>query len=188
MSANTKSANKREAGSVSGFTLSFGVAPDRAAPVAQICRDVVAADVSRHPLVSFLQFAEQRGAERHGFSISARGCRLVAEMPELPERLAQAIRSRMASMPETPPLDIEIGYLSADKDKPPRPAPVWKRWALSMIGVYPLLVALFYLLQPITAQLPVPGALFLVALVLTGLNTGYVLPFLNRRLGGWLSR
>lgn len=65
--------------------------------------------------------------------------------------------------------------------------PLWKRWTVSMLAVYPALVFLVALLGPVTDRLPAPVGLFLVALVLTGLNTAFILPVLNRHLGGWLS-
>ncbi|WGT52631.1 hypothetical protein [Thioclava nitratireducens] len=62
----------------------------------------------------------------------------------------------------------------------------WKRWTVSMIAVYPALIGLVYGLTPVTAGMPKPLSLFIVALLLTGLNARYLVPFLNRHLQGWL--
>tara|TARA_R110002072_G_scaffold11771_4_gene52544 strand:- start:6111 stop:6677 length:567 start_codon:yes stop_codon:yes gene_type:complete len=68
----------------------------------------------------------------------------------------------------------------------PRPPLLWKRWATSMLAVYPALIVLVYALMPITSRLPVPLGLFVVALVLTGLSTAFIVPWLTRRLHHWL--
>ena len=73
------------------------------------------------------------------------------------------------------------------RHEPPAVPPLWKRWTVSMLAVYPALVILVVLLDPITVRFPAPLSLFLVALVLTGLNTAFMLPWLNRLLRNWLS-
>lgn len=75
---------------------------------------------------------------------------------------------------------------TAIEGTPPMP-PLWKRWTVSMLAVYPPLAILVVLLEPVTARLPAPLGLFLVALVLTGLNTAFILPWLNRNLRTWLA-
>ena len=72
--------------------------------------------------------------------------------------------------------------------KPPAAPRYWKAWVTSMLGVYPLLILIYYALQPLTQNLPGPVSLFLVALVLTGVNGVYVAPFLGKRLRPWLTR
>lgn len=69
----------------------------------------------------------------------------------------------------------------------PAVPPFWKRWVVSMVAVYPALMALIFALAPVTNGLPRPLGLFIVALVLTGLTTGYIAPTLTRRLGPWLA-
>lgn len=69
----------------------------------------------------------------------------------------------------------------------PTPPPLWKRWTLSMVAVYPPLVFLVTLLEPLTEHLPQPVSLFIVAVVLTGLTTAYLIPWLTRRLQRWLA-
>ncbi|MCE7029958.1 hypothetical protein [Jiella avicenniae] len=59
---------------------------------------------------------------------------------------------------------------------------------MSMLAVYPALVALIYGMRPVIEGLPTPVSLFIVALLLTGLSTGFLAPFLNRKLGWWLRK
>lgn len=63
----------------------------------------------------------------------------------------------------------------------------WKRWVVSMLAVYPALILLVLVTRPFTQGMPMTASLFIVALLLTGLNTGLILPFLHRRLGRWLA-
>ncbi len=71
---------------------------------------------------------------------------------------------------------------------PRKPPPLWKRWLLSFVAVYPPLVVLVAALSPATAGLPVAVRLLLVAAILTGLTTAFLMPWLNRALAGWLQR
>ena len=59
---------------------------------------------------------------------------------------------------------------------------------MSMLAVYPALIVLVYLLQPITSRLPLPLELLIVVLILTGLTTAYIVPWLTRQMHGWLMR
>jgi len=70
----------------------------------------------------------------------------------------------------------------------PKPPPLLKRWALSLLAVYPALVVLVAVLEPVTDRLPEPLGLLLVALILTGLTTAFIVPWLSRVLQPWLSR
>ena len=78
--------------------------------------------------------------------------------------------------------------LATASEGPPPVPPLWKRWTVSMLAVYPALVVLVVLLDPVTARLPAPLGLFLVALVLTGLNTAFILPWLNKYFRTWMSK
>ena len=69
---------------------------------------------------------------------------------------------------------------------PKKPPPLWKRWLLSFVAVYPPLVVLVAALSPLTEGLPVAVRLLLVAAILTGLTTAFFIPWLNRVLAGWL--
>lgn len=70
-----------------------------------------------------------------------------------------------------------------------RPVPVfWKRWAVSMLAVYPPLVCLVFVSKYVLEGAPMMVSLFIIAFCLTGLSTGLILPFLNRRLKEWLHR
>lgn len=70
----------------------------------------------------------------------------------------------------------------------PRPPLLWKRWLISMIAVYPLLIVLAHLLKPITSRLPLELGLLLVAVILTGLNAAFIVPWLTKHLHTWLVR
>ena len=67
-----------------------------------------------------------------------------------------------------------------------RPA-FWKRWLVSMISVYPPLVVLVFAFRALFQDMPTLLSLFLIAGCLTGMTTGFILPFLNRRLISWLN-
>lgn len=73
------------------------------------------------------------------------------------------------------------------EDSVTRPVPVfWKRWAVSMLAVYPPLVCLVFVSKYVLEGAPMMVSLFIIAFCLTGLSTGLILPFLNRRLKEWL--
>lgn len=68
----------------------------------------------------------------------------------------------------------------------PKPPLFWKRWLTSMLAVYPALIVLVTILDPLTSHLPRSLALFIIALILTGLTTAFVVPWLTRTLHHWL--
>ena len=68
----------------------------------------------------------------------------------------------------------------------PKSPPFWKRWLLSFVAVYPALIVLVTLLAPITKPLPEALRLLVIAVVLTGLTTAFIVPWLMRSLSGWL--
>lgn len=70
----------------------------------------------------------------------------------------------------------------------PKPPQLWKRWLLSLIAVYPLLLLLVTVSAPLTSGLPEAVRLFIVAFVLTGLTTALIIPWLNVALASWLRR
>lgn len=70
----------------------------------------------------------------------------------------------------------------------PKPPLLWKRWVLSILAVYPLLILLINLLRPIISNLPEALGLFLVVSILTGLTTAFIVPWLTTKLQTWLAR
>lgn len=74
----------------------------------------------------------------------------------------------------------------ASMPSPPKPPLFWKRWMTSMLAVYPPLIVLVAVLEPVTSMLPQPLGLLIVALILTGLTTAFIVPWLSRVLHGWL--
>ncbi|MCF7728154.1 hypothetical protein [Sulfitobacter sp. M22] len=76
----------------------------------------------------------------------------------------------------------------ADKNTQGREAPAfWKRWLISMVAVYPPLVALVFAFRALFYDMPALLSLFLIASCLTALTTGLILPALHRRLDRWLN-
>ena len=71
---------------------------------------------------------------------------------------------------------------------PPRPPLFWKRWLVSFVAVYPALILLVTALAPVTAPLPEALRLLVIAVILTGLTTAFIVPWLTRTLSGWLHR
>ena len=69
---------------------------------------------------------------------------------------------------------------------PPAPPRLWKRWLVSILAVYPALVLLVALMAPVTDRLPQPLGLLVVVMVLTGLTTAFIVPWLTHRLHRWL--
>lgn len=103
--------------------------------------------------------------------------------------LTRAINREISQRFNTRLVRVRCEIVAADLDgKSKHPPLFWKRWTVSMVGVYPLLIIVFFALEPLTRNLSVPVSLFLVALVLTGLNTKFVVPFLMRKAQFWLAR
>ncbi|MBU1315808.1 MAG: hypothetical protein KJ947_21195 [Alphaproteobacteria bacterium] len=78
-------------------------------------------------------------------------------------------------------------FQTIEKIPKPQQPKFWKRWVVSMLAVYPALILLVVVTRPFTEGMPAAASLFIVALLLTGLNTGLILPFLNRCLASWLA-
>lgn len=85
--------------------------------------------------------------------------------------------------------DMPIYALTLKPNAVPQcPPAFWKRWMVSLLGVYPLLIVIFYALQPLTRNMPVIVSLLLVAFVLTGVNARFVAPFLARKMQVWIEQ
>jgi hypothetical protein len=127
----------------------------------------------------------QTSSEEFTFLLTLRGEEISESLRDEIAALARDLEERLSFA-----LVAEGHQVSAnDTDpKPPAAPRYWKAWVASMLGVYPLLILIYYALQPLTQNLPGPVSLFLVALVLTGVNGVYVAPFLGKRLRPWLTR
>lgn len=70
----------------------------------------------------------------------------------------------------------------------PRPPVVlfWKRWVLSILAVYPGLLVLLLISDPLLHGWPWPLRMFVVVAVMTGLMAAWIVPTLTRLLHGWL--
>ena len=67
-----------------------------------------------------------------------------------------------------------------------KPPPRWKMWLVSMVAVYPLVLAFQVLVVPRMAGLPLPVRALMFPLVLLTLMTFVVMPVVTRVLRRWL--
>jgi uncharacterized protein len=66
------------------------------------------------------------------------------------------------------------------------PPPRWKMWLVSLVAVYPLVLAFQVLVVPRMARLPLPLRALVFPLVLLTLITFVVMPMVTRALRRWL--
>jgi antibiotic biosynthesis monooxygenase (ABM) superfamily enzyme len=66
------------------------------------------------------------------------------------------------------------------------PPPRWKMWLVSLVAVYPLVLAFQVLVVPRMARLPLPLLALVFPLVLLTLMTFVVMPMVTRALRRWL--
>ena len=66
------------------------------------------------------------------------------------------------------------------------PPPRWKMWLVSLVAVYPLVLAFQVLIVPRMARLPLPLRALVFPLVLLTLMTFVVMPMVTRALRRWL--
>ena len=69
----------------------------------------------------------------------------------------------------------------------PPAVPLWKRWVLSILAVYPGLVVLLLISEPLLSGFPWLLRIFVVVAVMTGLMAVWIVPTLTRLLQGWLT-
>ena len=67
-----------------------------------------------------------------------------------------------------------------------KPPPRWKTWLVSLVAVYPLVLAFQVLVVPRMARLPLPLRALVFPLVLLTLMTFVVMPMVTRALRRWL--
>jgi len=67
-----------------------------------------------------------------------------------------------------------------------KPPPRWKMWLVSLMAVYPLVLAFQALVVPRVAGLPLPLRALMFPLVLLTLMTFVVMPVVTRLLRRWL--
>ncbi|WP_114285943.1 antibiotic biosynthesis monooxygenase [Candidatus Halocynthiibacter alkanivorans] len=68
----------------------------------------------------------------------------------------------------------------------PKLPPVWKRVAMSVVAVYPMLMLLMGLSAPIIGGLPQPIQVLVIVIVLSALLTWPIMPWLEKVLRPWL--
>lgn len=71
------------------------------------------------------------------------------------------------------------------KEKSP---PLWKETLLGTVVVYPMILLLNWLLDPLIGGLPTNTAIFIVVVVLSALLANPVMPFVNRISSSWLHK
>ncbi|SLN33883.1 hypothetical protein RUM8411_01470 [Ruegeria meonggei] len=71
--------------------------------------------------------------------------------------------------------------------EPKRP-PFWKQLVLSVLGVYPTLVLLRLITEPVVGELPPLLGIFVIVTLLSALLINPIMPMLSRLLQPWLSR
>lgn len=96
----------------------------------------------------------------------------------------EAITGGTAQHLEVAGLGIWVDHVAVSRPAMP---PYWKRVALSVLGVYPMLMLLLEVTAPVTAGLPQPLAVLTVVIILAGLLTWPIMPMLGRLLGPWLA-
>jgi antibiotic biosynthesis monooxygenase (ABM) superfamily enzyme len=67
-----------------------------------------------------------------------------------------------------------------------RPPPRWKMWLVSLVAIYPLVLAFQAFVVPLTSSWPFPLRAALFPLVLLTLMTYVVMPVVTRLLRRWL--
>jgi hypothetical protein len=67
-----------------------------------------------------------------------------------------------------------------------RPPPRWKMWLISLVAIYPLVLAFQVFVVPLTASWPLPLRALTFPLVLLTLMTYVVMPLITRLLRRWL--
>ncbi|MBN9888286.1 hypothetical protein [Salipiger abyssi] len=162
--------------------LSLSVSEAHAARIAATLTGAMA-ELRQQPCVETFEFSEKPDGTTRRFRI-ALGVRDMAESDANP---LDGLAAEMGADPHVTASTAQCRAKPANPAPPAQKVPAfWKRWTVSMIAVYPALIGLVYGLSPVTANMPKPISLFIVALLLTGLNARYLVPFLNRHLQGWL--
>ena len=116
----------------------------------------------------------------------------LAAWKEAPERLA-AIARVEAFARSAPRREEAVGHdnwfnpiMVTGPARPPLP-PLWKRWVVSIIAVYPGLVVLLLISEPLLSGFPWLLRIFVVVVAMTGLMAVWIVPTLTRLLHKWLT-
>lgn len=99
----------------------------------------------------------------------------------------QAWEAQVEPLVEGPPQVRALHGLEAwFRGSAAAPPPRWKMAVVTLLGVYPLALALPVLLQPVTGSLPGWARTLAVSCSMVGLLTWLVMPCLARAARGWL--
>ena len=113
------------------------------------------------------------------------GAQAWRSVPGIAAKLAdiRAITGEAVQIVEAAGLEIWVDHARGAEPGLP---PFWKRVALSVIAVYPMLMLLLFLSQPLVGSLPRPIQVFTIVVVLSALLTWPIMPYLSRLLRPWL--
>lgn len=108
------------------------------------------------------------------------------ERPEIATKLAaiNELTGGPTRIVESAGLGLWVDHIPGAEPALP---PYWKRVVLSVLGVYPMLMVLLAVLNPMTASLPRPLQVLCVVIVLACLLTWPIMPTLGKWLRPWLT-
>lgn len=170
---------------ISELSVSIRAPLVQAAVVAKAINDAAPDHLDWNRFDARMPLQNQTGIDQIIFSVTVRREEASESLRNGMAALGRDLEERLSFASVTVGHQVPASGTDPNPSTPPR---LWKAWVASMLGVYPLLILIYYALQPLTQNLPGPMSLFLVALVLTGVNGVYVAPFLGKRLRPWLTR
>jgi len=106
------------------------------------------------------------------------------KLAEWLEKLPALIQSKTEPQEE---MGMEMWFQRPQQHRLIKP-PFWKQVIVGIIAVYPLLLVLQWMVNPLFAFLPAPAGLFVSVLIMVSLMTFPVMPIVTRTLTPWLYR
>ncbi|AHD09157.1 hypothetical protein [Phaeobacter gallaeciensis] len=141
----------------------------------------ISADVVRHP-----------GKEHMGYTVQLRFENEEASErwrvnTEIMKKLAEveAVTGGAVHTSKCVGLGMWVDHVAGAELKRP---PFWKQLVLSVLGVYPTLVLLRLITEPVVGGLPPLLGMFVIVTLLSALLINPIMPMLSRLLQPWLSR
>ncbi len=141
----------------------------------------ISVDIIRHlnrsqpEYISLIKFDNHQNLERWNQS---------SELAEELEKLKELV-VRKSLRKES--IGLELWFDSTEEDAQKLP-PYWKRLLISVVAVFPLLYIIQSFLPYLLSDLPRPASMLLGVILLSGILTWPVMPFLSRLLKRWLYR
>lgn len=100
--------------------------------------------------------------------------------------LFQAWEQRARQLTEGEPEYRQLHGLEAWFRSPHVPPPRWKMAVVTLLGVYPVSLAIGYWLSPVLRDLPLPANLLVVSALIVACLTWLVMPALTKLFHHWL--